>query len=86
MCIVSLLSMTEYFLILSPDARVMDYTPRLFELSSTTGEFVASEVLYTARGMETEAAPVLQSDLYAATQPGIQPSGVALLHMIYTVL
>ena len=71
MCIVSLLSMIEYFLILSPDARVTDYTPRLFELSSTTGEFVASEVLYTARGIETEAAPVLQSDLYAATQPGI---------------
>ena len=55
----------------TPDTRLQDFTPRLFELSSTTGEFVASEVLYSARDTGIEAAPFLQSDLYSATQPGI---------------
>ena len=56
---------------LYPDTRLMDFTPRLFELSSTTGEFVASELLYPARDDCTEAAPYLQSDLYSANQPGV---------------
>ena len=60
-----------YMYIPSPsDTRVQDYTPRLFELSSTTGEFVASEIIYPGRDMDIEAAPFLQSDIYTAAQPG----------------
>ena len=55
-----------------PDTRLQDFTPRLFELSSTTGEFIAGEVIYHARNTDIEAAPFLQSDLYSATQPGMQ--------------
>lgn len=48
-----------------------DFTPRLFELSSTTGEFIAVEVVNMARNGETDAFPFLQSDLYSAVQPGM---------------
>ena len=54
-----------------PDTRLMDFTPRLFELSSTTGEFVASEVVYPARDSEVEATPFLQTEIYTTSQPGI---------------
>ena len=53
------------------DTRLVDYTPRLFELSSTTGEFVSSEVVYNARGADIEAGPFLQDDVYAVSQPGV---------------
>ena len=56
---------------LPSDTRLIDYTPRLFELSSTTGEFVASELLYPARGCDAEATPFFQSDLYTTHQPGV---------------
>ena len=52
------------------DARLHNYIPRLFELNSTTGEFVASEVLYPARTNDPEAFPFLQSDIYSTVQPG----------------
>ena len=52
------------------ESRALSYTPRLFELSSSTGEFTASEVLATARNNEVEAFPFQQSDLYSAVQPG----------------
>ena len=57
----------------TPDARLHDYIPRLFELNSTTGEFVASEVLYPARTNDPEAFPFLQSDIYSTLQPGTIP-------------
>ena len=57
----------------TPDARLHDYIPRLFELNSTTGEFVASEVLYPVRTNDPEAFPFLQSDVYSTVQPGTIP-------------
>ena len=45
--------------------------PRLYELNSTIGEFVASEVLFPARSGDLEAFPFDQHDLYSATQPAI---------------
>ena len=55
----------------SPETRFHSYTPRLFELSGTIGEFTANEVLLPARTSEVEAFPFDQSDLYSATQPAI---------------
>ena len=52
------------------ESRSHDYTPRLFELTSTTGEFIATEVLYPARDSATVAFPFQQTDLYSAIQPG----------------
>lgn len=52
-----------------PDTRFRQFTPRLFALSSTTGEYSASEVLYPAR-TEAEAFTFDQGDLYSANQPG----------------
>ena len=52
------------------ESRAHNYTPRLFELSSATGEFTATEVLATARNNEVEAFPFQQNDLYSAIQPG----------------
>ena len=53
------------------ETRLRDFTPRLFELTGTTGEFVASEVINTARSGDTEAFPFLQSDIYSVIQPGM---------------
>lgn len=53
------------------ESRKYNYIPRLFELTSSTGEFVATEVIYPARSSETVAYPFLQSDIYNAVQPGI---------------
>ena len=69
-CLTSPTSYTTFSLS-PPDTRLMDFTPRLFELSSTTGEFVASEVVYPARDSEVEATPFLQTEIYTTSQPGI---------------
>ena len=52
------------------ESKAYTYTPRLFELTSATGEFTANEVLFTARSNEVEAFPFQQSDIYSAIQPG----------------
>lgn len=65
---------STYYILLSPlstDSKSHNYTPRLFELSSATGEFTANEVLFSARSNEVEAFPFQQSDLYSAVQPGV---------------
>ena len=60
-------------ILLSPESKSHNYTPRLFELSSATGEFMANEVLFSARSNEIEAFPFQQSDLYSTVQPGVCP-------------
>lgn len=54
-----------------PESKAYNYTPRLFELTSTTGEFIANEILFPARNNEVEAFLFQQSDLYSAVQPGV---------------
>ena len=48
-----------------------NFTPRLYQLSSSSGEFAAVEFLYPARDpKQVNSMPFLQEDLYAASQPG----------------
>lgn len=54
-----------------PETRSHDFTPRLFQLASITGEFLATEVLNPSRNNLTEAFPFLQCDLYSVEQPGV---------------
>ncbi|XP_077953147.1 supervillin a isoform X28 [Gasterosteus aculeatus] len=49
-----------------------NFSPRLYQLSSSSGEFVAVEFLYPARDpREVNSMPFLQEDLYAASQPAL---------------
>uniref|UniRef100_A0A665VAV2 Supervillin a n=1 Tax=Echeneis naucrates TaxID=173247 RepID=A0A665VAV2_ECHNA len=49
-----------------------NFTPRLYQLSSTSGDFVAVEFLYPARDpKQVNSMPFLQEDLYAASQPAL---------------
>ncbi|XP_073344609.1 supervillin a isoform X2 [Pagrus major] len=49
-----------------------NFTPRLYQLSSSSGEFAAVEFIYPARDpKKVNSMPFLQEDLYAASQPGL---------------
>ncbi|XP_024135348.1 supervillin a isoform X2 [Oryzias melastigma] len=49
-----------------------NFTPRLYQLSSSSGEFAVVEYLYPAREPEqVNSMPFLQEDLYAACQPAL---------------
>ncbi|XP_029002852.1 supervillin a isoform X5 [Betta splendens] len=49
-----------------------NFTPRLYQLSSTSGEFAAVEFLYPARDPQlVNSMPFLQDDLYEASQPAL---------------
>ncbi|XP_008298877.1 supervillin a isoform X2 [Stegastes partitus] len=49
-----------------------NFTPRLYQLSSSSGEFVAVEFLYPARDpKQINSMPFLQEDLYTASQPAL---------------
>uniref|UniRef100_A0A3Q3DXG3 Supervillin a n=1 Tax=Hippocampus comes TaxID=109280 RepID=A0A3Q3DXG3_HIPCM len=49
-----------------------NFTPRLYQLSSSSGEFVAVEFLYPARdSQQVNSMPFLQEDLYSASQPAL---------------
>ncbi|XP_047424124.1 supervillin a isoform X4 [Mugil cephalus] len=49
-----------------------NFTPRLYQLSSSSGEFTAVEFLYPARDpRQVNSMPFLQEDLYAASQPAL---------------
>uniref|UniRef100_A0A3Q3GYT7 Supervillin a n=1 Tax=Labrus bergylta TaxID=56723 RepID=A0A3Q3GYT7_9LABR len=49
-----------------------NFTPRLYQLSSSSGEFSAVEFLYPAREpKKVNSMPFLQEDLYAASQPAL---------------
>lgn len=53
-----------------PDPGKFNFTPRLFHLSSTSGEFVAREFFHPSRVPElVSSLPFLQEDLYNAPQP-----------------
>lgn len=55
-----------------PDPGKFNFTPRLFQLSSTSGEFVATEFFHLSRAAElVSSLPFLQEDLYNAAQPGL---------------
>uniref|UniRef100_W5MKA4 Supervillin a n=1 Tax=Lepisosteus oculatus TaxID=7918 RepID=W5MKA4_LEPOC len=54
------------------DPGKFNFTPRLFQLSSSSGEFVATEFFYPAREPElVNSLPFLQEDLYTAPQPAL---------------
>uniref|UniRef100_A0A8C9TFE7 Supervillin n=1 Tax=Scleropages formosus TaxID=113540 RepID=A0A8C9TFE7_SCLFO len=54
------------------DPGKFDFTPRLFQLSSSSGEFVAVEFFYPARHPElVTSLPFLQEELYTAMQPAL---------------
>uniref|UniRef100_A0A8C9YBF3 Supervillin a n=1 Tax=Sander lucioperca TaxID=283035 RepID=A0A8C9YBF3_SANLU len=49
-----------------------NFSPRLYQLSSSSGEFAAVEFLYPAREpRKVNSMPFLQEDLYAASQPAL---------------
>uniref|UniRef100_A0A8C2X6B3 Supervillin a n=1 Tax=Cyclopterus lumpus TaxID=8103 RepID=A0A8C2X6B3_CYCLU len=49
-----------------------NFSPRLYQLSSSSGEFAAVEFLYPARDpKEVNSMPFLQEDLYTASQPAV---------------
>ncbi|CAJ1081914.1 supervillin a isoform X7 [Xyrichtys novacula] len=49
-----------------------NFTPRLYQLSSSSGEFSAVEFLYPAREpKQVNSMPFLQEDLYVASQPAL---------------
>ena len=61
----------KIFFVVDPSKH--NYQPRLFELSSATGKFTASEVLCPSRSEPKLCPfPFLQEDLYAAKQPGAE--------------
>ncbi|TSU88978.1 Supervillin [Bagarius yarrelli] len=54
------------------DTGKFNFTPRLFQLSSSSGEFVAQEFFYPSRAPDLVSAfPFLQEDLYSASQPAL---------------
>ncbi|XP_076271770.1 uncharacterized protein LOC143203482 isoform X2 [Rhynchophorus ferrugineus] len=61
---------TSYFSLLESDAR-FDYSPRLFRMSSITGNFIATEILCPHRSDNTTPYPFVQSELYQGSQPGL---------------
>lgn len=53
------------------DPGKFNFTPRLFQLSSTSGDFVANEFFHQSRAPDlVSSLPFLQEDLYNAPQPG----------------
>ncbi|XP_072269503.1 supervillin [Pyxicephalus adspersus] len=54
------------------DPGKFNFTPRLFNLSSSSGEFTASEYMYPSRlPSVVNSMPFLQEDLYTASQPAL---------------
>uniref|UniRef100_A0A7M4EJN7 Supervillin n=1 Tax=Crocodylus porosus TaxID=8502 RepID=A0A7M4EJN7_CROPO len=54
------------------DPGKFNFTPRLFSLSSSSGEFSATEYVYPARDPTVvNSMPFLQEDLYTAPQPAL---------------
>jgi len=64
------LTIYMYIFLYPTDVKKYEFTPRLFELSSITQQFLATEVLHPCRSSDVLAFPFLQSDLYHASQPG----------------
>ena len=62
----------QVFLFHLAETRLHQHTPRLFEMSSTIGEFVGNEVVFPARSGEVESFTFDQNDLYSVNQPGKQ--------------
>ncbi|XP_041658712.1 supervillin-like isoform X3 [Cheilinus undulatus] len=54
------------------DPGKFNFTPRLFQLSSTSGDFVANEFFHPSRAPDVVSSmPFLQEDLYNAAQPAL---------------
>ncbi|XP_022624975.1 supervillin-like [Seriola dumerili] len=54
------------------DPGKFNFTPRLFQLSSTSGEFVATEFFHLSRAPDlVSSLPFLQEDLYNVGQPAL---------------
>lgn len=62
---------TQAICFLLTDPGKFNFTPRLFSLSSSSGEFTASEYMYPSRLTSVvNSMPFLQEDLYTTSQPG----------------
>uniref|UniRef100_A0A4W5L241 Gelsolin-like domain-containing protein n=1 Tax=Hucho hucho TaxID=62062 RepID=A0A4W5L241_9TELE len=65
-----MLKLSMNVLVLDPGK--FNFTPRLFELSSSSGEFVATELFHPSRAPDmVSSLPFLQEDLYQASQPAL---------------
>ncbi|KAM9458984.1 supervillin-like isoform 1-T1 [Salvelinus alpinus] len=54
------------------DPGKFNFTPRLFKLSSSSGQFVATEFFHPSRAPDmVSSLPFLQEDLYRASQPAL---------------
>ncbi|XP_055721942.1 supervillin-like isoform X1 [Salvelinus fontinalis] len=54
------------------DPGKFNFTPRLFKLSSSSGQFVATEFFHPSRAPDmVSSLPFLQEDLYLASQPAL---------------
>ncbi|XP_077581116.1 supervillin [Stigmatopora nigra] len=54
------------------DTGKFNFTPRLFQLTSTSGDFVATEFFHPSRASDlVTSLPFLQEDLYNVAQPGM---------------
>uniref|UniRef100_A0A8C7S4P9 HP domain-containing protein n=1 Tax=Oncorhynchus mykiss TaxID=8022 RepID=A0A8C7S4P9_ONCMY len=54
------------------DTGKFNFTPRLFKLSSSSGQFVATEFYHPSRAPDmVSSLPFLQEDLYRASQPAL---------------
>ncbi|KAM4687424.1 LOW QUALITY PROTEIN: supervillin [Discoglossus pictus] len=54
------------------DPGKFNFSPRLFTLSSSSGEFIATEFMYPSRDPAVvNSMPFLQEDLYTASQPAL---------------
>lgn len=65
------------------DPGKFNFTPRLFQLSSSSGEFVAQEFFNPSRAADIVCSlPFLQEDLYSAPQPGKKKD---MIHLNYFI-
>ncbi|KAM6977705.1 supervillin a [Aplochiton taeniatus] len=54
------------------DPGKFNFSPRLYQLSSTSGDFIATEFFYPSRDpKQVNSLPFLQEDLYTASQPAL---------------
>lgn len=71
-------------LVLCPDPGKFNFTPRLFHLSSISGEFAVREFFHPSRVPDlVSSLPFLQEDLYDAPQPSEARSHVSPTHMLH---
>lgn len=73
--------------LISSDPGKFNFTPRLFQLSSTSGDFVAAEFFHPSGAADlVSSLPFLQEDLYNASQPGMRQTPALIYLLIVSYL